>query len=87
MKKYHGLKKMVVKDFDPPMGCFDGVEVCELVTFILNKLKNAFQNNTFGLYRLMCWQLSKVYLVWKLRDQRKMLLKYPWIVDEILQLK
>ena len=49
MKRYHGLKKMVVKDFDTPMRCFDGVEVCELVAFILNKLKNAFQNNTFGL--------------------------------------
>ena len=34
------------------MGCFDGAEVSELVgTFILNKLKNVFQNNTFGLYR------------------------------------
>ena len=34
------------------MECFDGAEVCELVgTFILNKLKNVFQNNTFGLYR------------------------------------
>ena len=34
------------------MGCFGGAEVCELVgTFILNKLKNVFQNNTFGLYR------------------------------------
>ena len=34
------------------MGCLDGAEVCELVgTFIFNKLKNDFQNNTFGLYR------------------------------------
>ena len=34
------------------MGCFDGAEVCELVgTFIFNKLKNVFQNSTFGLYR------------------------------------
>ena len=34
------------------MGCFVGVEVCELVgTFILNKLKNIFQNNIFGLNR------------------------------------
>ena len=34
------------------MGCLDGAEVCELVgTFILNKLNNVFQNNTFGLYR------------------------------------
>ena len=35
-----------------PMRCFDGAEVCELVgSFILNKLKTVFQNNTFGLYR------------------------------------
>ena len=34
------------------MGCFDGPELCELVGIsILNKLKNVFQNNTFGLYR------------------------------------
>ena len=34
------------------MGYLDGAEVCELVgTFILNKLNNVFQNNTFGLYR------------------------------------
>ena len=34
------------------MGCFDGAEVCELVgTFILNKLKNVLQSNTFGLCR------------------------------------
>ena len=34
------------------MGCFDGAEVCELVgTFILNKLRDLFQINTFGLYR------------------------------------
>ena len=30
-----------------PIGCFDEAEVCELVgTFILNKLKTVFQNNT-----------------------------------------
>ena len=34
--------------FDVPMGCFDEAEVCELVgTFILNNLKNVFQNNTY----------------------------------------
>ena len=34
------------------MGCFDGAEMCELMgTFILNKLKNVLQKNTFGLYR------------------------------------
>ena len=33
------------------MECFDGAEKCKLVgTFILNKLKNAFQNNTFVLF-------------------------------------
>ena len=34
------------------MGCFDGPKMCELKwTFILNKLHNVFQNNTFSLYR------------------------------------
>ena len=53
MKRYHGLNKNDgSEDFDVPMGCFDGAEVCKLVgTFILNKLKNVFPSNTFGLYR------------------------------------
>ena len=51
-EKIPWVKKDGSEDFDVPMGCFDGEEVCELVgTFILNKLKNVFQNNTFGLYR------------------------------------
>ena len=51
-EKIPWVKKGASEDFDVPMGCFDGVEVCELVrTFILNKLKNVFQRNTFGLYR------------------------------------
>ena len=46
------VKKDGSEDFDVAMGCFDGAEVCQLVgAFILNKLKNVFQNNTFGLYR------------------------------------
>ena len=37
------VKKAGSKDFDVPMGCFDGAEVCELVgIFIFNKLKSAF---------------------------------------------
>ena len=37
------VKKAGSEDFDVPMGCFDGAEVCELVgTFIFNKLKSAF---------------------------------------------
>ena len=51
-EKIPWVKKGGSGDFDIPMGYFDGAEVCELVgTFILNKLKNVFQNNTFGLYR------------------------------------
>ena len=46
------VKKDGSEDFDVPMGWFDGGEVCELVgTFILYKLKNVFQNSTFGLNR------------------------------------
>ena len=46
-EKIPWVKKDGIEDFDVPMGCFDAVEVCELVgTFILNKLKNFIQNNT-----------------------------------------
>ena len=39
-EKISWVKKDGSEDFDVPMGCFDAVEVCELVgTFILNKLK------------------------------------------------
>ena len=66
-EKIPWVKKDGSENFDVPVGCFDGAEVCELVgTFILNKLKNVFQNNTFGLYRDD--GLLKVYLVQKLRD-------------------
>ena len=34
------------------MGCFDVVEVCELVgTCILNQLKDTFQDHSVGIYR------------------------------------
>ena len=47
-----GVKKDGIEDFHVRLGCFDRAEVCKLVrTFILNKLKNVFQNNAFGLYR------------------------------------
>ena len=51
-EKIPWVKKDGSEDFDVPVGCFDGAEVYEIVeTFSLNKLKNVFQNNTFGLYR------------------------------------
>ena len=45
MKRYNELKKRI------PMGCFDGVEVCDLVgTYILNKLNNFFFKATHLVY-------------------------------------
>ena len=45
------VKKEGNKDFDIPMGCFDGAEVCKLVgTYILNHLKDTFQHHSVGLY-------------------------------------
>jgi hypothetical protein len=46
------VKKSGEEDFDVPMGCYDGAEVCEIVgTFILNKLKNIIDIKDLGLYR------------------------------------
>ena len=75
MKRYPGLKKGS-EDFDAAVGRLDWFKVCEIVgTSILSKSKNVSQNNMFGLYRD-----GTIYLVWKLRDWRK-LLEYSRIVD------
>ena len=39
-------------DFDVPMGCYDGAEVCELVgIYVLNKLSNTIDIDSIRLYR------------------------------------
>ena len=46
------VKKAGNEDFDVPMGCYDGAEVCELIgTFILNRLKPIISEDNVGLYR------------------------------------
>ena len=45
-------KKKGIKDFDVPLSWFEGAEVCKLVgTYILNQLKESFQDHSVGLYR------------------------------------
>ena len=44
-------KKSGDPDFDVPMGCYDGSEICELVgIFILNKVSNIIDKISIGLY-------------------------------------
>ena len=47
------MKQNGEEDFDVPMKCHDGVEICELVgTIILNKINPIMQeHNTVGLYK------------------------------------
>ena len=46
------LKKSGNEEFDVPMGCFDGAEVCELVgVYILHLLKTVKRKENVGLYR------------------------------------
>ena len=45
------LKKSGNEEFDIPMGCFDGAEVCELVgVYILHLLRTVMRKENFGLY-------------------------------------
>ena len=53
---FHGSKPFIKREgnenFDVPMGCFDGAEVCELVgTYILSQLNTVLENENVGLYR------------------------------------
>ena len=46
------IKKSGTEDFDVPMGCYDGAEVCELVgSYMLNQLKHDVSKESIGLYR------------------------------------
>ena len=46
------VKKEGDEDFDIPMGCYDGAEICELVgIYIQNKLCKLINKKDFGLYR------------------------------------
>ena len=46
------VKRCGDEDFDVPMGCYDGAEVCELVGFyLLKKVSNIVDKKSIGLYR------------------------------------
>ena len=46
------VKKDGNEDFDVPMECYDGAEICELVgCFILNQLGSAIDKNDISLHR------------------------------------
>ena len=46
----HLLKKS--GEFDVPMGCFDGAELCELIgVYILHMLRTVMRKENTGLYR------------------------------------
>ena len=46
------VKKVGNEEFDVPMGCFDGAEICELVgIYNLHQLKSVMRKENAGLYR------------------------------------
>ena len=56
------IKKSDDEDFNVPMGCFDGAEICELVrTYILSKLTNIMNKEDVGLHRDMVLVFLKTY--------------------------
>ena len=62
-----------VEDFDVPMGCCDGAEVCELVgSYLLKKVSNIIDKKSTGLYRddglAILQNLSGSEIEWKHKD-------------------
>ena len=46
------VKKSGDEEFDVPMGCFDGAEICDLIgIYILNSLKTVIPTENIRLYR------------------------------------
>ena len=56
-------KKSGEENFDVPVGCIDGAEVCELVgSYIFNKLTNVTNTEKIDLYIVtMDWEYFKIY--------------------------
>ena len=76
------------------LGYFDVAEVCKLVgTFILNKLKNAFQNNTFALFITYLLYRDDILAVMKglrgleIEKLKKDIFKPSRFASKVLQLK
>ena len=76
------LEKSGNKDFNVPMGCFDGAEVCELVgSFILTKLCDVLQRENVGSYRDDGLVIVKQISGPELERERKALLNYLKSMD------
>ena len=51
-EKKRWVKRCGDEDFDVPMGCYNGAEVCELVgSYLLKKVSNIVDKKSIGLYR------------------------------------
>ena len=56
-EKVPWVKKERDEDFDVPMGCYDGAEVCEIVgSYILNLSGNILDKDLVGFIETMAWQ-------------------------------
>ena len=75
-------KKSEDPDFDVPMGCYDGAEVCELVgIFILNKLNNIIDKNSIGLYCDDCLSVFDKLSGPQINKARRKLSKFLKVAD------
>ena len=70
-EKVPWVKKERGQDFDVPMGCYDGAEVCEIVgSYLLNLLGNILDKDLAGLYRDDGLAID-IYPVLKLKGKEK----------------
>ena len=82
------VKKEGHEDFDIPMGCYDGTEICELVgIYIQNKLCKLMNRKDFGLYRDDGLGILRNTSGLKQIEQVRTLSKYLKNVDSLLLAK
>ena len=77
---FHGsgpfIKREGYENFNVPMKCFDGLEVCELVgTYILSQLNTLFQNENV-LTEMMDLEFLEIFQDQKLKEREKQLSVY-----------
>ena len=82
------VKKDGDRNFDVPMGCYDGAEICELIgTYLLYQINNVISKENIGLYRDDELRILRNMSGPEVERKKKDLIRILKVMDCLLQLK
>ena len=82
------VKKDGDRNFDVPMGCYDGAEICELIgTYLLYQINNVISKENIGLYRDDELRILRNMSGPEVERKKKDLIRILKVMNCLLQLK